>query len=101
MLRSGIYHSCSSRDRSDPLEKTHFQDVLTRFCKEYLKGFKVKIEKKDGGSEEIDLGKSPGIVDIFIWSYCAEDRYRICIKKPQCEICNLKGVCLYSITNSP
>jgi len=101
ILRSGIYHSCSSKDRSDPLEKTHFQDILTRFCKEHLKGFKVKIKKKDGSFKEIDLRESPGIVDIFIWSYCAEDRYKICIKKPQCEICKLKGVCLYAITNSP
>jgi len=99
VLRSGIYHRCSSKDRSDPLDKTHFQDVLTRFCKEHLKRFKVKVERKDGSIEEIDLEKFPGIVDIFIWSYCAEDRYKICIKKPQCEICKLKEVCLYAITN--
>jgi len=101
ILRSGIYHSCSSKDRSDPLEKTHLQDVLTGFCKKHLTGFKVKIERKDGSAKEIDLGEYPGVVDIFIWSYCAEDRYKICTKKPQCGICNLKRVCLYAITNFP
>lgn len=94
ILRSGIYHSCSVNEKSDPLEKSHFQDILTRFCKKYLRGFVVRID-----SEEIDLGKSPGIVDTFIWSYCAEDRYRICVKKPHCDICKLKKVCLYAIIN--
>ena len=99
IIRSGIYHSCSIKGKSDPLEKSHFQDILTRFCKEHLKGFIVKIEK-DGNIEKIDLGGSPGIVDIFIWSYCAEDRCQICIKKPRCEVCNLNEICLYAITNS-
>jgi len=91
IIRSGIYHACSIKDKSDPLEKSHFQNVLTHFCAKYLKDYKV---------EGIDLGTAPGIVDIFIWSYCAEDRYRVCINSPNCEKCNLKEVCLYAITNS-
>ncbi len=91
IIRSGIYHTCSIKEKSDPLEKSHFHDVLTRFCAKYLKGYTV---------EEIDLGTAPGIVDIFIWSYCAEDRYKVCINTPNCGKCNLKGVCLYAITNS-
>lgn len=98
IIRTGIYHSCSSKDKSDPLEESHLQDILTHFCKKYLKGFIIEIET-DENVERIDLGECPGIVDIFIWSYCAEGRYQICIKKPRCEVCNFKEVCLYAIIN--
>jgi len=90
IIRTGIYHACSVKSESDPLEKSHFQYILTRFCDAYLSGYKVK---------GIDLGEAPGIVDIFIWSYCADERYKICAKILNCEKCNLKGVCLYAITN--
>lgn len=92
IIRTGIYHICSVDDQSDPLEKSHLHDALTRFCNSYLKGYVV---------EEIDLGEAPGIVDIFIWSFSAEDRYKMCGATPKCEECNLKGVCLYALTNSP
>lgn len=90
IARTGIYHTCSVRRKNDPLEKTSLHDALTRFCSMYLKGETV---------EDIDLGAAPGIVDIFIWSYCAKDRYNICGKTPRCKICNLKCVCLYPLTN--
>ncbi len=92
IIRSGIYHACSSIDKSDCLEKSDLHDALNRFCANYLKGHIV---------EEIDLGNAPGIVDIFIWSFSAEYRYNICVATPKCEECNLKGVCLYAITKSP
>jgi thermostable 8-oxoguanine DNA glycosylase len=91
IIRSGIYHACSS-DKSDPLEKSDLQAALNIFCANYLKGHIV---------EEIDLGNAPGIVDIFIWSFSAEDRYNICVIPPKCENCNLKGVCLYALQNHP
>ena len=100
ILRSGIFHACSDEKKRDPQKKAHFQHVLTRFCREHLKGFKVKIQKKDGSPLEICLEKKPGIVDIFIWSYCAEDRYNICGKEPKCSECLLNGECLYAITNT-
>jgi len=86
IVRTGIYHTCTIKDRSDHLEKSHLHETLTQFCSRYLKGHIV-----DG----IDLGDAPGIVDIFIWSYCAEDRYNICVSTPKCEECKLNGVCLY------
>jgi len=99
IIRSGIYHSCSSKQQSDPLDKDDLQDALTRFCKTYLKGFKVYLKDKEE-EIEIELGSAPGIVDIFIWSFSAEDRYNICGDTPKCDECKLKGVCLYALTNS-
>jgi len=92
IIRSGIYHACSYKDKSDHLEKNDLHNALTRFCTKYLKDYIV---------EGIKLGSAPGIVDIFIWSFSAEDRYSICVATPKCEGCNLKGVCLYALTNSP
>jgi len=92
IIRSGIYHSCSSKEKSDHQNKNDLHDALTRFCTTYLKGYVV---------EDIELGSAPGIVDIFIWSFSAEERYNICVATPKCEKCNLKGVCLYALTNSP
>jgi len=92
IIRSGIYHAFSSIDKSDPLEKMDLHDALNRFCAQYLRNHLV---------EGIDLGEAPGIVDIFIWSFSADDRYNICVATPKCEKCNLKGVCLYVLTNSP
>jgi predicted transcriptional regulator len=92
IIRSGIYHACSSIDKSDSLEKMHLHDALNRFCGKYLKRHIV---------EGIELGSAPGIVDIFIWSFSAEDRYNICGATPRCDECKLNGVCLYALTNSP
>jgi len=91
-IRTGIYHACSIEDKNDPLQKSSLHDALTRFCSQYLKG---EI------TEEIDLGDAPGIVDIFIWSYCGKERYNICGSTPKCEECNLKEACLYALTKSP
>ncbi len=92
IIRTGIYHACSVREKNDPLEKRSLHDALARFSSTYLRGTVV---------EGIDLGNAPGIVDIFIWSYSAEKRYQICINSPKCVECNLHGVCLYALTNSP
>lgn len=92
IIRSGIYHACSSIDKSDHLEKSNLHDALNRFCDNYLKDHLV---------EGINLANAPGIVDIFIWSFSAENRYNICVATPKCEKCNLKGVCLYALTKSP
>jgi thermostable 8-oxoguanine DNA glycosylase len=92
IIRTGIYHSCSNIDKSDPLEKKDLQDALSKFCINHLKGHIV---------EGIDLGNAPGIVDIFIWSFCSEDRYNICGAIPKCEECILRNSCLYAITKSP
>jgi len=99
IIRSGIYHSCSSKQQSDPLDKDDLQDTLTTFCTEHLKECVVK--KEDIGIDtDIKLCSAPGIVDIFIWSFSAEDRYNICGVTPKCDECKLKGVCLYALTNS-
>ncbi len=90
IIRSGIYHACSFKDKSDHLEINHLHDVLTQFCTQYLKGYVA---------EDIELGEAPGIADIFIWSFCAE--YNICGSTPKCNECNLNGACLYALTNSP
>lgn len=92
IIRSGIYHACSCKDKSDHLEKNDLHDTLTEFCTKYLKGFVV---------EGIELASAPGIIDIFIWSFSAEDRYNICAAIPKCEKCNLNSVCLYPLTNIP
>lgn len=91
IIRSGIYHTHSARDKNDPFEEGSLHDALTRFCSVHLKGKVV---------EGIDLGDAPGIVDIFIWQYSAEERYNICGKIPNCHECTLKSVCLYAIINS-
>lgn len=93
ILRTGIYHAYAHRDKSDPLDISHLQEALRRFCKEQLSGFTINIV------EDIDLGKAPGIVDVFVWNYCAKERYNICGGKPRCDICNLRETCLYAITN--
>lgn len=92
LVRSGMFHSCSTKDKSDHLEKSHLQNALSLFCKRYLRGYVV---------EGVDLGDAPGVVDLFIWYYCAEGRYNICKNAPNCRECNLNGVCLYAITNLP
>lgn len=94
LIRTGIYHTSSYVRNSDPLERNCFHDALTEFCSTYLSGKVV---------EGIDLGSAPGIVDIFIWSYCARSSnpdditFNICGKTPQCGKCTLRGQCLYAL----
>jgi len=90
VLRTGIYHLFSAGGKNDPLEKGSLHSALSFFCSLALSGKVV---------EGIDLGKAPGIVDIFIWSYCSKERYNICGSSPKCEICQLKGSCLFPQVN--
>jgi hypothetical protein len=80
MIRTGIYHVFSVRDKNDPLETG---DV-------YLGGKPI---------EKIELNNAPGIVDIFIWSYCSKERYAICGSTPRCHDCQLSDSCLLGCTN--
>jgi len=90
MIRTGIYHVFSVRDENDPLEKRSFQHSLAFFCDVYLRGKPI---------EGIELSNAPGIVDIFIWSYCAKERYAICGSTPRCHNCQLSDSCLLGCTN--
>ncbi|MCW3990932.1 MAG: hypothetical protein NWE88_12760 [Candidatus Bathyarchaeota archaeon] len=87
ILRTGIFHFCSSRD-SDPLANKDFQNALVLFCRNYLSGIMM---------EDIDIGIAPGIVDDFIWNYCAKFKRNICGATPLCHECKLNTVCLFSI----
>lgn len=91
IVRSGIFHSCSVRSQSDPLDRNDIQTSLSLFCKQYLGGLIV---------ENIDLGSAPGLVDKFIWSFCSEKRHNICKIMPNCLECKLNTACLYTITNT-
>jgi len=86
ILRTGIFNYCSSMD-SDPLEPKDLQEALVVFCGKYLSGSEI---------ENIDLGKAPGVVDIFIWNFCAKNRYNICGATPKCHECPLSAVCLFT-----
>lgn len=90
ILRTGIHHLFSVSGKSDPLEKGSLHDALSGFCFVELSGQVV---------EGINLDTAPGIVDIFIWSYCSKERYNICGNTPKCEICQLKGSCLFAQIN--
>ncbi|RQW80685.1 MAG: hypothetical protein EHM14_03835 [Methanothrix sp.] len=91
IIRSGIYHSFSTVDKSDHLRKSDLHDALTRFCRNCLNDYSV---------EGIDLSTAPGIVDAFIWSFSAIDIYNMCGAVPKCKNCNLRNVCLYSLANT-
>jgi hypothetical protein len=91
IIRTGIYHTCNIENRNDPLRKSYLHDALTSFCSTHLKGKMV---------EGIDLSSAPGIVDIFIWTYCSREGYNICGSTSKCDRCNLKGVCLYALASS-
>lgn len=91
IIRTGIYHACDIENRNDPLRESYLHDALASFCSTHLKGKMV---------EGIDLSSAPGIVDIFIWSYCSRKKYNICGSTSKCDRCNLKGVCLYALTGS-
>lgn len=90
LIRSGIYHAFSTSGKQDPLEVRCLQHVLSEFCRYCLEGKMV---------EDIDLASAPGIVDIFIWSYCAEkDKgYNICGSAPRCGECGLRDSCFFGI----
>lgn len=90
LVRTGIYHGFSVTGRQDPLDNRSLSDALSRFCSLYLKGKTV---------EGIDLSCAPGIVDLFIWSFCSDERYIICGSTPRCNECGLKDACLFGITN--
>lgn len=92
IIRSGIYHACSAKYKNDPLRRSSLHDALTRFCTTFL---------KDKIVDDIDLGNAPGIVDIFIWEYCAREGYYVCRSTPECKECRLNSVCLYALTNPP
>lgn len=88
IIRTGIYHACSLQNHFDPLEKRHLQVALVDFCRKFLSAEKI---------EGVDMGKAPGIVDLFIWCHCSKEKYDICGKKPKCGECILSGYCLFSI----
>ena len=90
LIRSGIFHAFSVSAKQDPLEPGALQHALSRFCSLCLAGKIV---------EGMDLASAPGIVDIFIWSYCAERRYNICGSTPRCDDCGLRNACLFGVTN--
>jgi len=90
MIRTGIYHVFYVRDKNDPLGKGSLQHSLAFFCDVYLGGKPI---------EGIELSKAPGIVDIFIWSYCSKERYAICGSTPRCHDCQLGDSCLLGCTN--
>ena len=75
----------------DPIEMHSLQDALSQFCLHYLKGDPL---------EGIDLGVSPGIVDLLIWSYCSDQGYNICGKVPKCSGCKLEKTCFLGIANT-
>jgi len=90
LLRSGIYHAFSISGNQDPLQDRCLQDALSEFCRQCLQGKIV---------EGIDLASAPGIVDVFIWSYCADNKsggYNICGSAPRCGVeCSLTNSCLF------
>jgi hypothetical protein len=88
IVRTGIYHVFRSSESCDHLNYNHLHSALTKFCNECLKDYVV---------EDIDLGKAPGVVDAFIWTFSAENLHNICGSTPQCDKCPLSDVCLYSV----
>jgi hypothetical protein len=94
IVRTGIYHRCSDSKSSDPIDYQHLQDALVNFCHQYLIGYT---------KYDINFSDAPGIVDLFIWSYCAQkdkkekDRFDICGKTPACKKCQLNKTCLYAL----
>ena len=93
IIRTGIYLA-HPKEKFDPLNRDHLGEALKTFAKRYLKGKTIA---------DIDLGKSPGIIDIFIWNFCSKrrdppsDYANICGIKPKCSKCPLNKNCLYNI----
>jgi hypothetical protein len=90
LIRTGIFHAFTTKGRQDPLEYDCLHDALTTFSLFCLQGKRVAA---------IDLGSAPGLVDLFIWFFCAEGKYDICGKTPKCVECRLNDACLYSLAN--
>ena len=93
IIRTGIYHCCS-KNSFDPLEKEDLQDALANFCREHL-----ELQFHD-----VDLSKSPGIVDLVIWYHSADPNsggFSVCAAKPKCldgkDICPFSKACLFSV----
>ena len=109
LLRTGIFHACSNYLKfADPLEdQIPFQYALTRFCAQFLdRAPKLTAFFRSRGIESFELKESPGIIDLFIWYFCAEEMknnrrtYEICSVKPNCKGCPLNGSCLFSVLNT-
>lgn len=93
ILRTGIYHCCST-DSFDLLKKEDLQEALVNFCKEHLAGLEF---------HDVDLSKSPGIVDLIIWYHSADTKsggFSVCAAKPKCidekSICRFSEACLFT-----
>ena len=95
IVRTGIFHHHAKREESDPQDRDHLQAALVNFCNKQLDGFEVD-EINDCLGQRLDLGKSAGMVDLFIWSYNADERYSICGRQPQCRRCILSGSCMFA-----
>jgi hypothetical protein len=95
LVRTGIYHACGTRDHADHLVNDDLHRALTTFCSKFLSGFTV---------DDIDLGNAPGIVDLFIWTFCANPETSrhglgICGAIPKCRGCRLASTCLFALTS--
>lgn len=95
IVRTGIFHHHAKREESDPQDRDHLQSALVNFCNNQLSGFEVG-EINECLGQRLDLGKCGGMVDLFIWSYNADERYRICGKVPQCHRCILSDSCMFA-----
>lgn len=80
---------------SDPQDRDHLQAALVNFCNKELAGFEVP-EINECLGQRLDLGNNAGMVDLFVWSYNADERHRICRKQPQCHRCNLSSSCMFA-----
>jgi hypothetical protein len=90
LIRTGIWHLFNVKNQ-DPTDIRSLQDALNQFSLHYLKGKLM---------EGIDLGVSPGIVDLLLWSFCSDQRYNICGKVPKCSGCKLEKTCFLGISNT-
>lgn len=95
IVRTGIFHHHAKGEESDPQDRNHLQAALVNFCNKQLEGFEVE-EINHFLGQPLDLGKSAGMVDLFIWSFNADERYHVCGKKPQCSRCILSGSCMFA-----
>jgi len=95
IVRTGIFHHHATVKESDPQDRDHLQAALVNFCNKQLRGFEVS-EINDCFGLRLDLGKSAGMVDLFIWSYNADERYHTCGKQPHCHRCSLNGSCMFA-----
>lgn len=95
IVRTGIFHHHAKKDESDPQDRDDLQSALVNFCNNQLAGFELE-EINDCLGQRLDLGKNAGMVDLFIWSYNANERYHICGKNPQCHRCILSDSCMFA-----